>query len=416
MMRHVSIPVWSILALALVAGGTSSPGLAAGQPDDDEAVRPFTIAVPDAVLDDLRDRLARTRFPDEIEGAGWDYGTNRGYLRELVTYWRDTFDWRAQERRLNAFDQYKTRIDGLDLHFVHQRSPEPGALAIVLLHGWPGSFVEFSHVIGALSDPVAHGGRAEDAFHVVAVSLPGYGFSDRPRERGFAPERMAAMVATLMDRLGYATYGVQGGDWGSVVGRFLALNDSAHVAGLHLNFCQAGPPAGVDDPNAGVLPAELERMRARQAFFAGGRAYFDVHATKPQSLGYGLNDSPAGLAAWIVEKFQAWCDCDGDIEQSFTKDDLLTNLTLYWVTETITSSTRIYYENQRAPGAGDWHVEVPTACAVFPGELAIPPRAWVAARFNLARWTEMPRGGHFAALEEPELLVDDMRAFFQGLR
>ena len=386
------------------------------QVEDPESIRPFTIDVPDAVLDELKQRLAQTRFPDEIAGAAWDYGTNLAYERELVTYWRDTFDWRAQEQRLNQFSQFTTRIDGLDVHFVHQRSPEPDALPLVLVHGWPGSFVEFAHVIGPLADPVAHGGRAEDAFHVVAVSLPGFGFSDKPGERGYSPDRMAAMVATLMARLGYERYGAQGGDWGSVVARFLAMDDTEHVAGLHLNFCQAGPPPGVADPNAGVPEAELARMRERQASFAGGRAYFDVHSTKPQTLGYGLNDSPAGLAAWIVEKFQAWCDCDGDIEQSFTKDDLLTNLTLYWVTETITSSTRIYYENQRAPGAGDWHVEVPTACAVFPGELAIPPRAWVAARFNLARWTEMPRGGHFAALEEPELLVDDMRAFFQGLR
>lgn len=405
-----------ILLSAFVLSASLTTTAAAGQPEDAEAVRPFTIDVPEAVLEDLKRRLGQTRFPDEIEGAGWDYGTNLAYLHELVTYWRDGFDWRAQERRLNQFSQYKTRIDGLDVHFVHQRSEEPGAIPLVLLHGWPGSFVEFAHVIGPLTDPVAHGGRAEDAFHVVAVSLPGYGFSDKPRARGYSPDRMAAMVATLMARLGYDRYGAQGGDWGSVVARFLALDDTEHVSGLHLNMCQAGPPPGVADPNEGVTEAELERMRERQAFFAGGRAYFDVHATKPQTLGYGLNDSPAGLAAWIVEKFQAWCDCDGDVERSFTKDDLLTNLTLYWVTETITSSTRIYYENQRSTANANRRVEVPTACAVFPKELAIPPRRWMEARFNLARWTEMPRGGHFAALEEPELLVDDIRAFFWTLR
>ena len=386
------------------------------QVEDPESIRPFTIDVPDAVLDELKQRLAQTRFPDEIAGAAWDYGTNLAYERELVTYWRDTFDWRAQEQRLNQFSQFTTRIDGLDVHFVHQRSPEPDALPLVLVHGWPGSFVEFAHVIGPLADPVAHGGRAEDAFHVVAVSLPGFGFSDKPGERGYSPDRMAAMVATLMARLGYERYGAQGGDWGSVVARFLAMDDTEHVAGLHLNFCQAGPPPGVADPNAGVPEAELARMRERQSSFAGGRAYFDVHSTKPQTLGYGLNDSPAGLAAWIVEKFHAWCDCDGDVERSFSKDDLLTNLTLYWVTETITSSTRIYYENQRSTADANRRVDVPTACAVFPKELAIPPRSWMEARFNLTRWTEMPRGGHFAALEEPELLVDDIRAFFSALR
>ena len=407
------------LLIALSAAGCSrEPAVpsTAGQVEDPEAIWPFTIQVPDAVLDDLKQRLRQTRLPDEIAGAEWDYGTNLAYLRELITYWRDSFDWRAQEKRLNQFAQFKTRIDGLDLHFVHQRSPEPNALPLVLLHGWPGSFAEFSHVIGPLSDPVAHGGRAADAFHVVVVSLPGFGFSDKPSERGHSPARMAGMVATLMARLGYNRYGAQGGDWGSVVGRVLALEDTEHVAGLHLNFCQAGPPPGVAEPTAGVPEAELARMKERQAAFAGGRAYFDVQSTKPQTLGYGLNDSPAGLAAWIVEKFQAWCDCDGDVERSFSKDDLLTNLTVYWVTETITSSTRIYYENQRATPAPDRRVEVPTACAVFPKELIIPPRRWIEARFNLTRWTEMPRGGHFAALEQPELLVDDVRAFFRTLR
>jgi pimeloyl-ACP methyl ester carboxylesterase len=415
-MRQAIALVLSIVVTAAACGReAAAPPLAepAGDPD---AVRPFTIQVPDDVLDDLKARLAQTRLPDEIPGAEWDYGTSLAYLRELLTYWRDEFDWRAQERRLNQLAQFKTNIDGLDLHFVHQRSPEPNALPLVLIHGWPGSFVEFSYIIAPLTDPAAHGGRAEDAFHVVAVSLPGFGFSDKPAERGFAPSRMAAMVATLMARLGYDRYGVQGGDWGSVVGRFLALDDAEHVAGLHLNFCQAGPLPGAGDPNEGVPEAELARMKERQAAFAGGRAYFDVHATKPQTVGYGLNDSPAGLAAWIVEKFHAWCDCDGDVERSFTKDDLLTNLMVYWVTGTITSSARIYYENQRSTADANRRIEVPTACAVFPKEIIIPPRRWVEARVNLTRWTEMPRGGHFAALEQPELLVDDVRAFFATVR
>ncbi|MEO8257743.1 MAG: epoxide hydrolase family protein [Acidobacteriota bacterium] len=377
---------------------------------------PFRIQVSNQVLADLKARLRQTRFPDEITGAGWDYGTNLDYLKELVGYWRDRYDWRAQERRLNQLPQFKTNIDGLDIHFVHRRSTVPGALPLVLLHGWPGSFVEFTQISDLLVDPVGHGGRAEDAFHVVAISLPGYGFSDKPREARFTPERMAAVVATVMSRLGYQRYGVQGGDWGSVVGRMVALNDPTHVAGLHANFCTTGPPPGVANPDAGVPPAELERVRQRRASMQNELAYFQIQSTKPQTLGYGLNDSPAGLAAWIVEKFRSWCDCDGDVERKFSKDDLLTNITIYWVTQTIASSTRIYYENQRASDAPARRVAAPMACAVFPKDIVFSTQKWMAAQNNLVRWTEMPRGGHFAAMEEPQLLAQDIREFFRSLR
>jgi pimeloyl-ACP methyl ester carboxylesterase len=380
-----------------------------------EAIVPFRIQVPDAVLSDLKQRLARTRFPGEIAGSEWDYGTNLGYLKELVAYWRDKFDWRAAERRLNQFDQFTTNIDGLDIHFVHQRSKDPKALPLAVTHGWPGSVAEFTKIIGPLTNPAAHGGNAADAFHVVAISLPGFGFSGKPAERGYGPERIAGIIAKLMARLGYTRYGLQGGDWGSAISRFAALNDASHVAGLHINFCLAGPPPGVKDPNEGVTPIELERSRARQAFFETERGYFLEQSTKPQTIGSALDDSPAGLAAWIVEKFRSWSDSDGNVERHFTKDDLLTNITIYWVTQTATSSARIYYENQRAkPAQG--RVQVPTGCAVFPKEINIPPRRWVEAQYNLTRWTEMPRGGHFAALEEPELLVEDMRAFFRTVR
>jgi pimeloyl-ACP methyl ester carboxylesterase len=380
-----------------------------------ESISAFTIGVPDAVLADLKERLARTRFPGEIAGSGWDYGTNLGYLRELVTYWRERFDWRAAERRLNQFEQFTTRIDGVDIHFIHQRSKNPDALPLAVTHGWPGSVVEFTKIIGPLTDPVAHGGSAADSFHVVAMSIPGFGFSGKPVERGYGPERIAGILSTLMARLGYTKYGLQGGDWGSSISRFAAINDASHVAGLHLNFCLAGPPPGVKDPNEGVPPAELERMRARSAFFDTERGYFLEQSTKPQTVGYGLDDSPAGLAAWIVEKFRSWSDSDGDVEKVFTRDELLTNITLYWVTQSATSSARIYYENQRAKPP-QRRVEVPTACAVFPKEISIAPRRWVEASYNVTRWTEMPRGGHFAALEEPGLLVEDLRAFFRTLR
>jgi pimeloyl-ACP methyl ester carboxylesterase len=385
---------------------------AAAQP---EAIVPFKVQIPNAVLSDLKQRLAQARFPDELPGAGWNYGTDLAYLRQLTAYWRDGYDWRAQERRLNDLPQFKTRIDGLGIHFVHWRSSVPGAMPIVMIHGWPGSFLEFVKISDLLVNPARHGGRDADAFHVVAVSLPGYGFSDKPREPGFSPERMGAVVATLMKRLGYERYGIQGGDWGSVVGRMAALNDAPHVAGLHLNFCTAGAPPGTANPDDGVPPAQLARVRERQAAMQNELAYFQVQSTKPQTLGYGLNDSPVGLAAWIVEKFRAWCDCGGDVERKFTKDELLNNVMLYWVTQTITSSTRIYFENRVAPNPPR-KVDVPVACAIFPKDLLVSTERWMSAQHNLVRWTEMPRGGHFAAMEEPELLAEDMRTFFRPLR
>ncbi|MCY4659831.1 MAG: alpha/beta fold hydrolase [Acidobacteria bacterium] len=403
------------------AGAGPRPEAAAGQgqgaPAGPDAVRPFTIDVPDAVLADLEIRLGRTRLPDELPGTGWDYGTNRDYLEELLDYWRDGFDWRAQERMLNRFDQFKTTIDGLDVHFIHQRSPHEDALPLIITHGWPGSFMEFHKMIGPLTDPTAHGGDAADAFHVVAPSIPGYGFSDKPRGRGYNPERMARILGELMARLGYERYGTQGGDWGSIISRWQAVQHPDRVVGVHLNFVTAGPPAGVDDPEDGVPPAELERMRERQAAFANERGYSSIQGTKPQTLGYGLNDSPAGLAAWIVEKFRTWCDCDGDVESRFTKDELLTNVTIYWVTQTITSSARIYYESRHTPASqAIGYLETPTGGAIFPHEITIPPRQWAERVYNITHWTEMPRGGHFAALEQPELLTDDIRAFFRPLR
>jgi pimeloyl-ACP methyl ester carboxylesterase len=380
-----------------------------------EAIVPFRIQVPDTVLRDLKERLRMTRLPQEIPGTGWDYGTDLAYLRSLIPYWRDTFDWRAAERRLNALPQFTTIIDGIEVHFVHIKSKEPHAFPLAITHGWPGSFFEFTKVAGPLTDPVKFGGRSEDAFDMVAVSLPGFGFSAKPLERGYSPEKMASLIAKLMGRLGYTRYGVQGGDWGAIVSRLVAIDDAPHVAGLHLNFCVAGPPAGAAAPMDGVPADEVSRYQARQAYMENERAYQQLQATKPQTLGFALDDSPAGLAAWIVEKFHAWCDCGDNIESRFSKDDLLTNITLYWVTGTGSSSARIYYENRVAP-PNTARVTVPTACALFPKEILTPPRKWVEARYNLTRWTVMPRGGHFAALEEPQLLVDDVRAFFRDLR
>ncbi|MCH8813253.1 MAG: epoxide hydrolase [Gemmatimonadetes bacterium] len=410
----VSITVAATVA-ACTADPSASPASSEEQPDP-EAIRPFTIDIPDEVLTDLKDRLARTRLPEQSPGTGWDQGANRAYMMELLAYWEDEFDWRAQERRLNEFDQFKTVIDGLDVHFIHQRSAEPDAIPLLLTHGWPGSFIEFANLIGPLTDPAAYGGDAADAFHVVIPSLPGYGFSGKPTETGYNPERMADVLAGLMERLGYDRYGAQGGDWGAIISRTLAGNYSDRLIGLHSNFMTAGPPRG-GDPREGVSDEERERRAERAAAFSDGRGYQSIQGSKPQTLGYGLNDSPAGLAAWIVEKFHAWSDNDGNVESAFTKDEMLTNITLYWVTETITSSARLYYESGNTrPTRAVGYIEVPTGVAVFPKEISFTPRRWAEASYNIVHWTRMPRGGHFAALEEPELLVDDVRTFFRGLR
>jgi microsomal epoxide hydrolase len=412
---------------------------AAAQTADGERVVPFRIQVPEAVLTDLKDRLRRTRFPDQIEGAGWDYGTNLEYLKELTTYWREKFDWREQERRLNRFEQFKTKIDGLDVHFVHRRARRPNALPLIIVHGWPGSFMQFHKVIEPLTDPAAHGGRAEDAFDVVVPSLPGYGFSEIPRQRGYDPQKIASMFVKLMARLGYTRYGVQASDFGAPVIRAMALQDPVHVVAYHTESCRSGPPPGVADPTAGVPEFELARMRDRQAFFSDEeQAYNRLQGTKPQTLGYALNDSPAGLAAWIIEKYRAWSDVDGNVEKKFTKDELLTNITIYWVTQTANSAGRLYYEARHpvrstgpagtggtaaggpaqpsGPGGQMRRVEAPTACVSWPKDVGFSPRKWMETQFNVKRFSIMPRGGHFGAFEEPELYIDDVREFFRDYR
>jgi len=406
----------ALAVVAAVVGAAGAGRTATAQAVDAPPIVPFSIRVPDAALDDLKQRLARARFPEPLPPAGWAYGTDLAYLKDLVGYWRDRFDWRAQERRLNQFEQFTTSIDGLPVHFIHRRSKQPNAFPLLVTHGWPGSIVEFTKVIGPLTDPAAHGGRAEDAFDVVMPSLPGFAFSGKPAEPGYDPARIAQMLAKLMARLGYQRYGAQGGDWGAIVNTQVALADPQHVAGLHLNMCTAAAPAGAD-ANAGLSAAEAARMKARQTFQAEETGYQQIQGTKPQTLGIALNDSPVGLAAWIVEKFRTWCDCDGNPETIFSRDELLTNITLYWVTQTAASSARIYYESRHPTSPVNRNrIEVPTACADFPKEIIWSPRAHVAARYNIVRWTEMPRGGHFAALEQPQLLVDDVRAFFREVR
>ena len=305
MKRHLRGAAIAVLTAIGLAMSLNQPGLQAQatRGSDSAEIVPYKIVIDDGVINDLKVRLARTRFPDEIPGTGWEYGTNLAYLRDLVGYWRSGFDWREAERKLNQLEQFTTLIDGVQIHFIHQKSKDPKAMPLAITHGWPGSIFEFSKVIGPLTDPERSGGKPGDAFHVVAISLPGFGFSGHPTSRGYSPERMAKIIATLMARLGYTKYGVQGGDWGGIISRLVALNDAEHVAGLHLNFCIAGAPSE-GDPNEGIPREQLVLMESRNKYMENERAYQQLQATKPQTLGFGLNDSPAGLAAWIVEKFR----------------------------------------------------------------------------------------------------------------
>lgn len=382
-------------------------------------VTPFRIEVPETDLDDLRDRLRRTRWPEAATVADWSQGVPLAYLRELCGYWAEEYDWRATESRLNDLPQFRTEIDGLGIHFIHLRSPHPGALPLVITHGWPGSIVEFTKVFGPLSDPVAHGGSAADAFDVVCPSLPGYGFSDKPTEPGWGVERIAGAWTQLMRRLGYARYGAQGGDWGTSISASIGQLDPAHVVGIHLTPPLAAPdPATMADLTDGERSALASLTRAAE--WEDG--YSVEQATRPQTIGYGLVDSPAALCAWIVEKFCAWSDCAGHPENAFTRDELLDNLMLYWLRGTGASSARLYWESIRAvqemfTASTSDVVTVPTGGSIFPKDNPRPSRRWAERRFTDIRyWNELDRGGHFAALEQPDLFVNEVRSFFRLVR
>ena len=381
-------------------------------------VQPFTVHVADQTLEDLRERLARTRWPGELPHTGWDYGSNLDYMRELAAYWRNGFDWRAQEEALNRFSHFRSTVGGMGIHFIHEKGKGPAPLPLVVTHGWPSTVFEMSKIIPLLTDPAAHGGDPQDAFDVVAPSLPGYGFSDATGTRGINVARIADLWSQLMTSiLGYARYGAHGGDWGAGVTARLGFSYRSQVAGIHTTSV-SGVPTGWQPGMRDLTAAEHTFLEARAHWQLEEGGYSHIQGTKPQTLSYGLNDSPVALAAWIVEKWRAWSDCDGDVERCFSKDELLTTVTIYWATQTINSSTRIYYENQHNP----WiiqpgqRIEVPCAVARFPKEISLPPREWAERFFNLQQWSEMPRGGHFAAFEQPELLAQDIRAFFRPLR
>ncbi|MBT98936.1 MAG: multidrug MFS transporter [Dehalococcoidia bacterium] len=381
-------------------------------------VRPFTIKVEDSVLDDLRQRLADTRWPDEIPNSGWDYGSNLGYIKELVEYWRTDFDWRAQEAKLNAFNHFKSVVDGLDIHFIHEKGKGPNPIPLIMTHGWPSCFFEMTKIIPLLTDPASHGGDAADSFDVVAPSLPGFGFSDHAQDRGMEVQKVAGMWNKLMTQnLGYPRFAAQGGDIGSGVTARLGFAHADSLFGIHLTSITRPTPY-LGSGSRPLTDAEQALITQRAKWFDDEGGYSHIQGTKPQTLAYGLNDSPAGLASWIVEKYRTWSDCAGDVEKSYTKDELLTIVTIYWVTQTISSSTRMYYENQKNLWVmeQDQKVPAPAGMAMFPQEISKPPREWGDRSYDVQRWTEMTKGGHFAALEEPQLLAEEVRAFFRGFR
>lgn len=378
----------------------------------DSTVRPFSINIAEDELDDLGRRLAATRWPEAETTDGWNQGLPLDYARELCAYWQLEYRWRDREHYLNTFPQFQTQLQGLDIHLIHVKSAEPNARPLLVTHGWPGSIVEFHKVIGPLVDPVAHGGVAEDAFDVICPSLPGYGFSAKPTATGWGVEKIATVWNELMIRLGYERYFAQGGDWGSAVTTAIGLQNLGQCAGIHVNMPNAGAPK-----EALLNPTERDMVALAGAkYYADwGAGYSKQQSTRPQTLGYGLVDSPMGQATWIIEKFYEWTDCDGHPENVLNRDELLDNIMLYWLSGAGASSARLYWESFGTAFGGDsaTQVTIPTGCSIFPKEIVATPRSWAETRYaNIVYWNELDRGGHFAAFEQPQLFVEELRKCF----
>ncbi len=376
----------------------------------------FQIQVSDEILNDLQYRINHIRWPDQLENADWERGTELNYLKSLVSYWRDHYDWRAQEAKLNRFSQFRCKIDGIDVHFVHERGKGPDPLPLILTHGWPDSSLRYHKIIPLLTDPASHGGNPEDSFDVIVPSLPGFGFSSRPKHLGVNNFRVAEMWAKLMtEKLGYSKFAAAGGDIGSGVTRYLAANHPERLYGIHLTDIGIIRDLIASSDQGTLSEEERQYKNKASAWMAQEGGYMSIQSTRPQTLAYGLSDSPVGLAGWMTEKFRSWSDCNGDLAQKFSEDELLTHIMVYWVTNTIGSTAHMYYDNAHSlPPIG--YIEVPTGLALFPADILLPPKEWAMRNLNVTRWTSMPRGGHFTALEEPELFADDIRAFFRSFR
>ena len=377
-----------------------------------DAITPFKIAIDAAQLDDLKRRLRATRWPDKETPSDWSQGIPLAYVQDLCRYWEQDYDWRAREALLNRFPQFRTTIDGIGIHFIHVRSPHANALPLVMTHGWPGSIVEFQKVIEPLTNPTKHGGTAADAFHVVCPSLPGYGFSDKPTTTGWNVEKIGRAWSTLMPRLGYPKYVAQGGDWGAIVTTAIGLNDTANCLGIHLNMPIVTPdPATMGD----LTEREKSALAGMQHYADWDSGYSKQQSTRPQTLGYGLADSPSGQAAWIIEKFWSWMDCDGHPENIVSRDELLDNVMLYWLPGNAASSARLYWESFNKVSRDP--VKIPTGCSIFPKEIFRCSRRWAEKRFEkLVHWNDLDKGGHFAALEQPVTFINEVRTCFRHMR
>jgi pimeloyl-ACP methyl ester carboxylesterase len=377
-----------------------------------DEIRPFKIHASDADLDDLKRRLHATRWPDAQTVDNWSQGIPLAYVREVCGYWATKYDWRKTEARLNAVPQFRTELDGLGIHFLHIKSPHSSAAPLILTHGWPGSIVEFLKVIPLLTDPTKHGGQADDAFHVVCPALPGFGFSDKPAKNGWTVERTARAWSELMRRLGYGWYYAQGGDWGAGVTTSIALQDPEHCHGIHLNM-----PTVRADPDTmnSLTDEEKDGLAALKHYQDWDSGYSKEQSTRPQTVGYGLVDSPAGLAAWIIEKFWAWTDCKGNPENALTRDEMLDDVMLYWLPGAAASSARLYWESFGKTSAEP--VRIPVGCSIFPREIFRVSKRWAEKRYlNLVYWNRLDRGGHFAAFEQPQLFVQELRSCFRKMR
>jgi pimeloyl-ACP methyl ester carboxylesterase len=379
--------------------------------------QPFVIKIEQEKLDDLDRRLAQARWPDSLSDSDWQYGTNLEYMKELADYWRNQFNWRVQEQAMNSFSHFRMNVDGFGIHFIHERGRGPNPVPLMMIHGWPGTFWEMHRILPLLIDPAKHGGNPNDSFDVVIPSLPGYGFSDRPTKPGMNGPRMADLFTELMSRLGYSRFVAQGGDWGATISTWLGLNHPDNLLLIHLNYIPGSYSPFLESTDI-LLESEKQFLQQKDQWYRQEGAYAHIQATRPLSLAFGLNDSPVGLAAWILEKYRDWSDCGGNVESRFSKDELLTQINIYWFTETIHSSIRLYQEAMNVPVQlkKNQRVEVPCCVARFAKEAPMAPREWVERGYRVERWTEISRGGHFAAWEEPGLLAEDLRASVRPFR